>query len=255
MIDAIQDEIKRLDTLKLEAKKGIFARGRLASVASSEVKCIAKGCKYTGLNSNNKSAVGVCARCSGFEHFECSKTKQEDREEIQKGGMKYYCSLCFMKNPSSIAFDSNKFIKGPISPPRGIIQVTSTTKAVPLPTPIDPKIIFKCKNCEFETETNEQFQEHERDTHSFQCTTCEKVFTSKSEIDDHTKKDHTPVLFNCDICNNEYSSKNELETHKESSHVMIVSDRSSCQQGLLCSPISEQYSVHPSEFQHHYSRP
>ena len=79
IMEALRVEAKRLDMLKLETKRGNNIRGRLPSVASSEVKCLAKGCKYTGLNSNNKSAVGVCAKCGGFEHFECSKTKPEDR--------------------------------------------------------------------------------------------------------------------------------------------------------------------------------
>ena len=114
MMDSIRSEIKKLDAQKLESKKIRNIRGRLLSVASSDVRCVAKGCKYTGINSNNKSAVGVCAKCGGYEHFECSKTKPEIRDEINKGTMKYYCSTCFMKNPSSIAFDKSPLI--PLGP-------------------------------------------------------------------------------------------------------------------------------------------
>ena len=117
IMEAMRSEVRRLDTIKLDSKK---SRGRLASIASSDARCVAKGCKYTGLNSNNKSAVGVCAKCGGFEHFECSKTKQEDREEIQKGNIKYFCSTCFMKNPSSIAFDCSPI--RPMSMSKAIIQ-------------------------------------------------------------------------------------------------------------------------------------
>ena len=115
IMDAINDEIKRLDTVKADAKKGRSVRGRLASVATSEVKCVAKGCKYTGLNSNNKSAVGVCSKCGCFEDFECSKTKQEDREGILKGVQKYYCSICFMQNPLGIAFDVSPLVITPVN--------------------------------------------------------------------------------------------------------------------------------------------
>ena len=58
IMDAINNEIKRLDTLKLEAKKG-NTRGRVSSAPTLDMKCVAKGCKYTGLNSSNKAAVGV----------------------------------------------------------------------------------------------------------------------------------------------------------------------------------------------------
>ena len=92
----------------MENKKVNQVRARLASVATSDVKCVAKGCKYTGLNTKNKSAVGVCSKCGCFEHFECPKTKQEDRDEILRGELKYFCSLCFSKNPSMIAFAMNK---------------------------------------------------------------------------------------------------------------------------------------------------
>ena len=160
MIEAIRNEIRRLDLLKLEGKKnGKSIRGRLASVPSSEVRCVARGCKYTGLNSSNKSAVGLCAKCGCFEHFECSKTKQEGREDILKGGLKYFCSLCFSKNPSMVAFDASKMIKGsnPLTPPApsgSVLQLTSNTKSSPVPHPVDPVVKYTCKICSFETETH-----------------------------------------------------------------------------------------------------
>ena len=46
ILDAIQKEIKRLDVIKLSSRKGNANKTRLPSVASSEVKCAAKGCKY-----------------------------------------------------------------------------------------------------------------------------------------------------------------------------------------------------------------
>ena len=105
LLEAIHNEIKRLDTLKLEAKKAAGSRQKLHSVSSSDIKCVAKGCKYPGINSSNKSAVGTCCKCGCFELYECSKTKHEDRVEIMKGNIHYYCSVCFMKNPSMAALE------------------------------------------------------------------------------------------------------------------------------------------------------
>ena len=97
-INAIKEEIKRLDVSKPEIKKISKSTN---SAESSEAKCVSKGCSFQGLNPNNKSAVGVCAKCGSFEHFACVKIKAEHKEDILKGTMKYYCSACFSKNPST----------------------------------------------------------------------------------------------------------------------------------------------------------
>ena len=89
-IEAIQKEIKKLDLQKLEKGKSHKPRNKLHSISSSsEVKCMARGCRFGGINSSNKSAVGFCHHCGCYEHFECSKTSQEDREEILKGSKTY----------------------------------------------------------------------------------------------------------------------------------------------------------------------
>ena len=93
----MQNEIKILENLKLEKKK-VTAKSN--PITSENTKCVAKNCIYKGLNIGNKDAVGVCAKCGYFEHFGCVKIKTDDREEIKKGNMKYFCSNCFSKNPS-----------------------------------------------------------------------------------------------------------------------------------------------------------
>ena len=88
-IAAIEEEIKRLDINKLKTRKGSKTPNAGEIV---DAKCASKGCSFQGLNPNNKSAVGVCAKCGKFEHFACVKIKQEHKEDIIKGVMKYYCS-------------------------------------------------------------------------------------------------------------------------------------------------------------------
>ena len=106
LMAAINDEIKRLDMLKLGNKKA-RSRSRTVSLVSSEAKCVAKECRYTGINTNNKTAVGVCRLCGLIEHFDCSKTSAEDRDEILKGSQYYVCTMCFLKNPSQVTFHSD----------------------------------------------------------------------------------------------------------------------------------------------------
>ena len=111
LLEAINAEIRRLDLKKVDSKKSdrSRSRNRLASIASSEAKCVSRSCKYPGLNTSNKAAVGVCSKCDSFEHFECSKTKPEDRDDILKGVQKYICTGCFLKDPSLLPFDPSTF--------------------------------------------------------------------------------------------------------------------------------------------------
>ena len=144
LIEAINTEIKRLDMLKLGNKKN-RSKSRHASIASSEVKCVAKGCRYAGINTSNKTAVGVCVRCGSFEHFDCSKTKAEDREEILKGIQQYTCTVCFIKNPSQVTFDP----KGRFS--KKTDTITHTQEAIEGPAEYSSNVeeVQKCTFCSF----------------------------------------------------------------------------------------------------------
>ena len=144
-----------LDVLEVDARKG---RGRFASAPASNVKCVARTCKFNGLNMNNKMAVGVCSKCSCFEHFECSRTQQEDRDLILKGEQNYFCSMCFMKNPTMVAFKLNK---APNTPKQN--QITATAKATHLA--IETLVMFKCEVCNFETSDQEIFKNHQNEAH------------------------------------------------------------------------------------------
>ena len=244
MMDAIRSEIKRLDLTKMVSKK-VNTRGRLTSVpnSGSETKCVARGCKYTGIQTNNKNAVGMCAKCGGFEHFECSKTKQEDREDILKGVIKYFCSLCFASYPSMIAFnfgDITQEIRSPTPSRRSMLQITASTTAVPVesvPPPVvpvvtivDPEIKYVCKSCDYEAESKEKLNEHKNDNHvaeirqnepeciSLQCTHCDWTTIDKSELEVHVKGHIECASFSCTLCDNIFDTKLLLDAHHESTH-------------------------------------
>ena len=212
LLEDIKEEIKRLDMIKLEAKKA-RKEGRLTSISSAEVRCVAKVCKYTGLRSNNKSAVGICAKCGGFEHYECSKTKQETREDIQKGEAQYFCSVCFLKNPSFIAFEASNASKKQISPGLGIIHVTSKVKAIPAPasvlTTLEPEIRYKCGYCDHEAKTNELNKKHEEEMHGTVPQHCPKILEGSS-----AKEKHLDGVHECDKCNKRFITEDELAKHK-----------------------------------------
>ena len=153
-VNSIREEIKRLDVNKLEMKK--LSKSTNAA-ESSEAKCVSKGCSFQGLNPNNKSAVGVCAKCGSFEHFACVKIKAEHKEDILKGTMKYYCSACFSKNPSICSNENLKSARPrldslPLMGQGYLFKVTQTTTATAIsssPAKVrEITAILKCENCE-----------------------------------------------------------------------------------------------------------
>ena len=108
-MSALREEIRKLDMLKLDQKRtSKNPMDPALEITDANAKCVAKSCGYQGLNPQNKSAVGHCAKCGNFEHFACVKIKAEHKEDIMKGNMKYYCSVCFSKNPSLISFESQE---------------------------------------------------------------------------------------------------------------------------------------------------
>ena len=233
ILEAIRNEIKRLDLTKVVARKGNLTRNRVASLPTSEAKCVARGCKYTGLNSNNKTAVGVCAKCGAFEHFECSKTKQEEREDILKGALKYFCSICFSNNPSMITFecldgskeagsDSSTSLTDDAS--NSVLCITSVSDASPPPPPpVEAVVKFKCINCKFEAETQEELKEHDVEHHTtIECNICKKTFTSTSEVKTHLEEEHKTEEFKCNDCTHSFKSEDELTKHVEKEHDIQV---------------------------------
>ena len=109
LVESLENEIKKLEQQKT-TRKVAGKENRVVGItpidAPVDAKCVAKTCSCKGLNTNNKAAVGVCAKCGNYEHFGCVKVKPDDRDNILKGSMKYFCSTCFSKNPS-IAMNCN----------------------------------------------------------------------------------------------------------------------------------------------------
>ena len=213
------------------------------SVASSDVRCVAKGCQFTGINSNNKSAVGVCAKCGGYEHFACSKTKPEIRDEINKGTMKYYCSTCFMKNPSSIAFDKSPLIPlGPLkeSPQKSIDYHPPVVTVSGVPEPTTPKVIHLCKKCSFETESHGQLLIHEQNNHpGVNCNECKEYFEDETALNNHKTTDHISAKHRCNQCEKEFTTKSILEKHVEEEHAV--------DKYIKCNKCDEQFATNDLE--------
>ena len=200
--NAIREEIKRLDHLKLDSKK--TNKNAAGNSEICNAKCVARACSFQGLNPQNKSAVGECDNCGNFEHFACVKIKPDHKEDIINGKTKYLCSGCFSKNPMMIfrkqeVMDQDKprhrLGSIPIMGQGYLFRVTQTTTATPIdivkntaltpisyhaPTTEDDDIrtvgkdkpTQKCDECSYETNKTEDFKSHAETNHKFSFPDC-----------------------------------------------------------------------------------
>ena len=244
---ALREEIKRMEMNKQELRKG--TKNASLNNDISDAKCASKGCSFQGINPNNKSAVGVCSKCGNFEHFACVKIKQEHKEDILKGIMKYYCSDCFSKNPSIGSMNSVVSNKTrprldsiPIMGQGYLFKVTASTTVTAIASeeseapPDDRQLILLCEHCNFETKehqelekhleskhrvncdhcyhelhTNDLMEEHIKVKHTVSCSLCDtKVLRSSTDLDNHMKACHS---FPCIICTKIFKSSRELNDH------------------------------------------
>ena len=155
--NALKEEIRRLDLMKLDQRKASksisIEHVGSNTVAKPDAKCAAKVCNFQGINPQNKTAVGVCAKCGNIEHFACVKIKTDHKEDIIKGAQKYFCSTCFRSNPSLIVPDTVRQRDRLNSLPlmgQGYLRITHSTTAKPVHT--DQSLeLKKCENCDFES--------------------------------------------------------------------------------------------------------
>ena len=197
-----------MDLLKVDSKKANSTRSRISSTPATDAKCVSRTCKFSGLDRNNKIAVGVCAKCGCFEHFECSKTKPDEREMILKGEQNYYCSSCFSKNPAMIAFGLDKTVNIPKQ-----LKITPALQQSSIES--GKQKTFKCQFCSFETKDQSIVRKHKQENHEFLCETCKEIFTSKPDLSKHVKDHHTRP---CITCKMEFQSISDLKEHMRSSH-------------------------------------
>ena len=212
---AIKDEIRRM-----EGKKGVKHGNTAGEI--TDAKCVSKGCSFKGLDPNNKSAVGVCAKCGNFEHFACVKIRAEHKEDILRGTMKYYCSLCFAKNPSigtpEVQKPRPRINSIPVMGQGYNFKVTQSTTATSVPTSKNKAltIILNCETCPFETENQESLDDHIKSEHSYPCDNCEVKSKTKSQLEEHIKAHHVLPCTKCDTMT--LTSQSDLDIHMKACH-------------------------------------
>ena len=76
---------------------------------------------------------------------------------------------------------------------------------------------YECKVCQVKIKSKDKFKQHlllhNRDQSKFRCTTCNKSFSNKYNLDVH-EKIHNNVKFVCPFCDKSYSFKTNLTRHK-----------------------------------------
>ena len=87
---------------------------------------------------------------------------------------------------------------------------------------------FSCTECPYIVDRQDRLKTHQEKKHSksvtsrFQCTYCQKDFSTRSHLKDHEKTHVTlPVQsknFECDVCNKSFASEKSLYVHKHKFH-------------------------------------
>ena len=222
-----------------------------ASIATTDARCVARGCTYTGLNTNTKAAVGVCDKCGSFEHYVCSKTSNEDRDEILRGNQAYICTMCFMKDPSLVAFDPKTFNKNSICGEKTSTLNDSYYEYQPIAVadataPNSPvkaiEYTRSCEKCEFASKDGKEFSEHEAEcqgdrlqndinndekqpsdsvgdliprAQDTDCPHCDEIFERREDLANHISEQHTN---NCPLCQLSFTDLKEFASHLKEVH-------------------------------------
>ena len=225
-IEAIKDEIKRLEEenggKKLESPKQNVKRSKnLAELSydagkklrnvikekskdlSAKSKCSAKNCQYNGkVNPNNKSAVGNCDKCGGYEHFVCLNISPEEKEDFINGSSKFYCSGCFGANPLELSTGLQTMTSNNSSQSSKIEEVRSeavlfeTTSSndgkVELEEEVAPKTSVSVpKELEYQPiQTKAIVHRPQNNTSEYKCSKCEYTCSTEDELKVHMDSQH-----------------------------------------------------------------
>ena len=222
-------------------------------MAKPDAKCAAKVCNFQGINPQNKTAVGVCAKCGNIEHFACVKIKTDHKEDIIKGAQKYFCSTCFRSNPSLIVPDTVRQRDRLNSLPlmgQGYLRITHSTTAKPVHT--DQSLeLKKCENCDFESNSLQEISIHIETTHMPKCSKCDKTFKTTKDLAKHIDMDHR---IQCNICEISFNDKRSLDEHNLNTHEHEEIHEHLVFQHKLNCPSCDQVFTEESELENHINK-
>ena len=222
-VQAIKDEIKRLEEenggKKLESPKQNFKRSKSIAELSYDAgkklrnvmkekskdllvqsKCSAKNCQYKGkVNINNKSAVGNCDKCGGYEHFVCLNLSPEEKEDFINGSSKFYCSGCFGANPLELSTGvQTKTNSSQSSKPEEVrteavlLEASLNDEKVELEEEVVPKTsVSVLKELEYNPfQTNAIVHGPQNNTSEYKCSKCEYTCSIENELKVHMDSQH-----------------------------------------------------------------
>ena len=90
------------------------------------------------------------------------------------------------------------------------------------PSLINPKLQFKCDECEIQEESPKKLEVHKqihRKESTYTCDYCDSSFKTESQLDEHVEKSHELDLeFNCMECPYQGHTKDDLTKHIKAAH-------------------------------------
>ena len=205
------------------------------------------------VDTNKLGKYGVCAKCNGFEHFNCVNVSDWIKDNVNDGCINYYCKNCLSANPE-LGFQKS------LDNTSKQVESTEATKQIEnvqilsiqdIPDKLecnqcDFDTQFEetlkdhrearhkepesekhdCKECSFKSKTSEILRKHIEDTHSkdelYECNSCDFKSKDKEAIPIHIKENHsTNNVFKCSKCDFETREKVELSNHERISYKNI----------------------------------
>ena len=184
------------------------------------IKCSAKSCSYTGINPQNKTAVGTCTKCGKYEHF-------------SRGILDTFFSTCFSSNPAiSLEQSTEKDMEDEDTniQTRVVKPLAIEFTKSPARTPTKHALVKQCDSCHFETHCESQLIKHKEQTHKETCTECGEHFQSERGMSVHQATTHrmidrTDPDLACDECPETFNTRETLNEHIREKH---ASDFLSC---------------------------
>ena len=198
-------------------------------------KCLAKNCRHKDtVDTNNLGKYGVCAKCNGFEHFNCVNVSEWIKDNVNDGFIKYYCKICLSKHPelgfqksleNAVPLALEKQSENAVNIPQDGTSATIEVEDIEVHGTVNIDIErLKCNECEFDTQCKEIMESHRKAKHiqvqSYNFKECDYENVDEKNLRKHTEESHNnDEVYECNSCDFWSNNKDIIPNHIKEKHL------------------------------------